>query len=36
MNKRIVDRVHRGPKRVVFLLQFDNLFFQSLDLTSDL
>ena len=35
MNKRIVDRVHRGPKRVVFLLQLDNLFFQLLDLTSD-
>ena len=36
VNKRVVDRVHRGPKRVVLLLQFDNIFFQSFNLTSDL
>ena len=35
VNKRVVDRVRRSPKGAVFLLQLDNLIFQSLDLTSD-
>ena len=36
VNERIVDRVHGGPKRVMFLLEFDNLFFQPFYLTLDI
>jgi hypothetical protein len=35
VNKRVVDRVHRGPKRAMFRLQFGNFFFQLFDLISD-